>query len=261
VLTGDFHVHGFPGDGALPGWALRSEARRRGLDVIALTNHNQRLAGRISRSIDGDKATPLVLQAEEVTAARYHMTAIGIEDVVPGNLSASDAIAAVHAQGGVAVAAHPTKVFWPGWDDAAKVSLDGTEVAHPLVLGDPRGREELIEFFRSAQTFNPRIAPIGSTDYHFRQSVGLCRTYLFAREYSAAGVLDAIRTGRTVAVDPSGGAFGDPNLVAAVERIRAATPPPAVWRTILDRLSGLIAIAGILGLMICGSRVPDPASR
>src|SRR4029453_16879224 len=69
VLAGDFHVHGFPGDGALPAWALRDEARRRGLDVIGLTNHNQRLAGRLGRLVSGDAATPLVLGAEEVTAA------------------------------------------------------------------------------------------------------------------------------------------------------------------------------------------------
>ena len=44
VLSADLHVHSFPGDGALPPWALASEARRRGLDIIALTNHNQMLS-------------------------------------------------------------------------------------------------------------------------------------------------------------------------------------------------------------------------
>src|SRR5204862_2765911 len=84
VLAGDFHVHGFPGDGALPAWALRNEARRRGLDVIAFTNHNQRLAGRIGRLISGDGATPLVLRGEEITASHDHIAAIGVERPIPG---------------------------------------------------------------------------------------------------------------------------------------------------------------------------------
>ena len=34
VLSGDFHVHAFPGDGLLAPWLLRREAARAGLDVI-----------------------------------------------------------------------------------------------------------------------------------------------------------------------------------------------------------------------------------
>jgi predicted metal-dependent phosphoesterase TrpH len=250
VLAGDFHVHGFPGDGALPAWALRDEARRRGLDVIALTNHNQRLAGRMGRIISGDAATPLVLRAEEVTAAHYHIAAVGIERLIPGPLPAAEAIAAIHTQGGVAIAAHPSALFWRGFDAAAKASLDGAELAHPMIIGDPQARAELVQFMQSARTVNPHLAPIGSTDFHFRQPVGLCRTYLFAREYSEAGVIEAIRAGRTVAFDPDGGTYGDPDLTAIVESVRAPAEPPARKRMLLDRLSGLLAMAGLLGLIL-----------
>jgi len=253
VLAGDFHVHGFPGDGALPAWALRDEARRRGLDVIALTNHNQRLAGRLGRLVSGDAATPLVLGAEEVTAAHYHIAAVGIERPIPGSLTAADAIAAIHTQGGVAIAAHPSASFG-GFDVAAKASLDGAEIAHPMIIGDPQARAELVRFTQAARTVNPHLAPIGSTDFHFRQPVGLCRTYLFAREYSQAGVIEAIRAGRTVAFDPGGGTYGDPELAAVVGRVRASAEPPARQRTFLDRLSGLLAMTGILGLILFSNR-------
>jgi len=255
VLAGDFHVHGFPGDGALPAWALRDEARRRGLDVIALTNHNQRLAGRLGRLVSGDAATPLVLSAEEVTAAHYHIAAVGIERPIPGPLAAADAIAAIHTQGGVAIAAHPSASFG-GFDAAAKASLDGAEIAHPMIIGDPQARAELVRFTQAARTVNPHLAPIGSTDFHFRQPVGLCRTYLFAREYSQAGVIEAIRAGRTVAFDPGGGTYGDPELASVVARVRASAEPPARPRIFLDRLSGLLAMTGILGLILF--RIPNP---
>jgi len=250
VLAADFHIHGFPGDGALPAWSLRHEARRRRLDVIALTNHNQRLAGRIGRWISSDTATPLVLRAEEITATHYHIAAIGIEDTIPGTLTAADAIAAVHAQGGIAIAAHPVKLFWAGWEDEAKRALDAAEIAHPTIIGDEQSRAELIEFSRSARELNPRLAPIGSTDYHFRQPMGLCTTYVFAREYTEAGVLEAIREGRTVAFDAAGQGFGDAELVRAAVRARAGIPLAARWRAVLDRLSGLLAMAGLLGLLI-----------
>ena len=45
ILAGDFHVHAAPGDGLLTPSALRDEAARAGLDVIAITNHNQHRSG------------------------------------------------------------------------------------------------------------------------------------------------------------------------------------------------------------------------
>jgi len=258
VLAGDFHVHGFPGDGALPAWALRNEARRRGLDVIAFTNHNQRLAGRIGRLISGDGATPLVLRGEEITASHYHIAAIGVERPIPGTLPAAAAIAAVHAQGGVAIAAHPGALFWGGFDAAARASLDGAEVAHPMIIGDPQARAELVAFTQSVREVNPHLAPIGSTDFHFRQPLGLCRTYVFAREYSEAGVIEAIRAGRTVAFDDEGHGFGDPNLVAAAEQLRATAQTPPLWRRIADGLSGVLGMVGLLGLI--AFRIPHPSS-
>jgi hypothetical protein len=250
VLAADFHIHGFPGDGALPAWALRNEARRRGLDVIAFTNHNHRLGVLIGRWVSRDTATPLVLSGEEITASHYHIAAVGVEHRIPGSLPAAEAIAAVHAQGGVAIAAHPVKLMWRGYDAGARKALDGAEIAHPLVIGDPKSRAELVEFFRSARALNPRVAPIGSTDYHFRQPMGLCRTYVFAREYSEAGVLEAIRAGRTVAFDPDGHGSGDPDLVAAADRVRAGAPPLATWRTLADAASGIMGMLGVVGLLL-----------
>src|SRR6185503_16149743 len=51
VLSGDFHVHASPGDGALSPWMLRDEAARAGLDVIAVTNHNESFTGRLANRV------------------------------------------------------------------------------------------------------------------------------------------------------------------------------------------------------------------
>ena len=53
LLSGDFHVHGFPGDGGLAPWSMRDEARRAGLDLFANTNHNQPVTGLFAQWVGG----------------------------------------------------------------------------------------------------------------------------------------------------------------------------------------------------------------
>jgi hypothetical protein len=249
VLSGDFHVHASPGDGALSPWMLRQEAARAGLDVIAVTNHNQSFTGRLASRISEMRDGPMMLAGEEITNPEYHMIAVGIERTVNGaQLSAVDAIAKVHAQGGVAIAAHPSSGFH-GYDDAATVALlDGAEAMHSDVHRDQAFRTELEAFFGRARRVNPDIAAIGSSDFHAMPPViGRCRTYLFVRERTKAGVLDAIRSGRTLAVDGDGRLAGDPSLIELLGNVRPAGRADryAGWR----RLSVTLAWFGALGLI------------
>ena len=246
VLQADLHVHAFLGDGVLWPWDLAFEARRRGLDVIAITNHNQVVAARIGRFFANRMATPLVLIGEEITAPDYHLIALGIDEAVSGDRPLEGAIADIHSQGGAAIAAHPTRAFWPAYRAAALRELDGAEVAHPLAYS--RGPEELREFFARLRLVRARAAAVGSSDYHAFASLGVCRTYVFARERSAAAVIEALRQGRTVAFDVEGVAHGDPELIALL-----GTPsgipddPPAIrWLAIAGRISALLGAAGLL---------------
>ncbi|HUK35029.1 MAG TPA: CehA/McbA family metallohydrolase [Vicinamibacterales bacterium] len=245
VLAGDFHVHAAPGDGSLTPWTLRDEAARRGLDVIAITNHNQFLADRLVPLLSADVDQPIVLQGEEVTHSDYHLIAVGIDHVVRADRPVVDVVAAIHSQGGVAIAAHPMRAF-PGYTDAALAAVDGTEVAHPERV--ERYRRDYIETFARARRMNPHIAPIGSSDVHNTPALGDCRTFVFARERSARGVLEAIRAGRTVAADERGRLFGDASLV---EQVRAARPrgpsdPHRDWR----RASVLLTYVGLAGVVL-----------
>jgi hypothetical protein len=242
ILAGDFHVHAFPGDGALTPRRLRDVAADAGLDVITITNHNQTLASHLMPGDDG----PIVLLGAEVTSPTFHLIAAGITRDVNWNQPAVDAIADIHAQGGVAIVAHPERAFWSGWDDAAMAAVDGVEVAHP-VLREEGKTGEFDDFFARASAINPGVAPIGSSDYHVSQAPGECRTYLFARERSRAGVLDAIRSGRTVARRVDGTLIGDPVLVEQVRaHVRDLPPPSPIARS----LSAVCAWFGIAGLML-----------
>jgi predicted metal-dependent phosphoesterase TrpH len=216
IVTGDFHVHSFFGDGALPPWELRREAARRGLDVIAITNHNQTFASRLGawlgRRFDG----PLVLVAEELTTPGFHIAAVGIRHSIDWRLPARGAIEAIHEQGGIAIAAHPDASYPRSFDRDALQRLDGAEVLLPAA--DKPDEREMLDFYELAKGIRSKVSPIGSSDFHVIFPVGTPRTYLFATALTREAILDALRTGRTVSYDEYGNAIGDVRLVAHVER-------------------------------------------
>lgn len=251
MLAGDFHVHAF-GDGTLTPWALRREAARRGLHVIAVTNHNFVAPAQLVRRLTQGSNVPLILAGMELTSRNYHLIAAGVTGAVDWDQSAVAAIAAIHEQGGVAIAAHPVAVYWQGLDAAAIRALDGVEAAHPLMAFDVDEARELGEFHRRARGIKPQLAAIGSSDYHGSHMLGACRTYLLASEVSEAAVLDAIRDGRTVAEDVQGELHGDARWVALVRaaRVLPSRANDDAWPVV----SVICAWLGLLGLVVLGGQ-------
>jgi hypothetical protein len=263
VLAADFHVNSFPLSWATLGpWETVVEAQRRGLDAIAMTGHNNVWVGKVGRWISQLTNGPTILAGEEIVAPKYHLLAVGIEDEVSWRQPAESAIAEIHKQGGAAIAAHPLKKYWPAFDAAAMHRLDGTEVLHPLALSDEDSYRELQEFYRRA-----RVTAIGDSDYHGLGPMGLCRTYVFAKDNSAGAILEAVRAGRTVVYDRDGRAYGEPQLIRLVELSGrfAELPQAASNRGWLITLSNTAGILGLLGAFLFGFGKPgrnqvDPAT-
>jgi hypothetical protein len=253
VLAGDFHVHSFPGDGALPPWDIAREAARRRLDVVALTNHNSMLSSRLA-----DRFTPavgaLLIPSQELTGVGFHMAAIGVDRTVEWRGTAAQAAAAIHAHGGLAIAAHPVGRSMDVFDAAAVAVLDGAEAAHPLMHADESGRKDLAAFYARATRQHPGLAAIGSTDYHSLAPIGLCRTYLFATSPGRDGVFEAIRAGRTVACDGAGTTYGPADLAALVaDDCRAAATAPPAGSSSFDVISTCCVWFGLLALVVLGA--------
>lgn len=246
VLAGDFHVHAYPIDGSLPRWEVQKAAARRGLDVVAVTNHNQTIAGRLAPFFDG--ADVIVLPGQELTTSGFHMALAGVSETVDWRLSASAAIDETHRQGGIAIAAHPVPDSWRTADAAALAKLDGVEALHQLVHFEPDGRGQLAAFLDRVRAVNPDVAPIGSSDFHFFPDLASCRTYLIVEERSAHGVLDAIRAGRAVASDGRGALIGNPEYVREVEAHLARNPPPE--EDLRQRLATMAVLVGLTLLAV-----------
>lgn len=259
VLEGDFHTHTTFSDGTLSPVTLVRQAERRGLDVVAVTEHNTTLPGHLARAWARWTGGPVVLAGEEVTTRRYHLVAIGIDRTVPPAASIETVVEEIHAQGGLAIGAHPVKRFQPGLAPVRN-ALDGVEVMHPSAFrsGNAAWRfEDMLAYYEET---SPRPAAIGSSDYHFASVLGLSRTLLFVREPADEGaVLEAIRARRTVVFDREGRPHGDPEMIDALRR----EPYVPRWsdyayrgENTADRILRLLGLFGVAGVaFLRGPRV------
>ena len=253
VLAADFHVHTFPMNWTtLAPWDLVKEAQRQQLDVVAIIGHNDVWVSRFAEWFSQHFGGPTVLVGEEIVTHRFHIIGLGLHDTVSWDQPAASVIAAIHQQGGVAVAAHPVASYWPGYDEAAMRELDATEVLHPDAYGSPQKYSEMRAFYG-----RKKLTAIGSSDFHATGYPGLCRTYVFVRNRTQGELLEALREGRTVVYDRDRVAYGDPQLVrlaAQDGRLPLSIPGerPDGWLAILSRFTGA------LGLLIAlfGAFVP-----
>jgi hypothetical protein len=249
VLAGDFHIHMFPLDEAmLSPWDAVLEARRRGMDVIALTGHNQVWTAKVGRWFARLAGSPLVLTGEEIITPSYDMIAVGIEHSVDWRGTAAESVAEIHRQGGVAIAAHPLRSYWPAYDEAAMVALDGAEVLHPIAFAGPEFAAQLREFYQ-----RKALTAIGSSDFRGTTPLGFARTFVFVplaeQAVTEQAVLDALRERRTLAVDRDGRFYGDTELIRLAEANGGLPRSGVVETGGWSGLSRASALAGMLALL------------
>ncbi|MEZ4298467.1 MAG: CehA/McbA family metallohydrolase [Polyangiaceae bacterium] len=259
VLEVDLHSHTRFADGFLSPFDLVIQARRRGLDALAITDHNILFPALIGRWYSRATGGPTILVGEEITTRDYHVHAVGLSERIDASLPLDRVIEEAHRQGAIMIAAHPVKRFWPLLVPA-RAKFDATEVMHPLAFGN-RGSgwrwEEMREYYLDARAAGQPLGAVGASDYHFFSPLGVVRTLVFAKSDGEADVLDALRAGRTVVRDASGQAYGDPELIAALEKEPVPEQPQDYdyrGAGVLDRAARTLAFLALLGLVLFGRR-------
>lgn len=178
----DLHLHTTASDGtATPREVLEWVRDRTDLSVVAITDHN---------TIDGAlEAAELakhgeyrveVIVGQEVESADGHIIGLWTPERVPIGMSAEETVAAIHEQGGFAVAAHP---FAPRWwhkhglcrgevEIYDSVAFDGFEIANstPLLFNANPLARMYYEVNRR------RLAATGGSDAHILAAIGSSRT-------------------------------------------------------------------------------------
>jgi predicted metal-dependent phosphoesterase TrpH len=246
VLAADFHTHSaLWSDGSLTPWGLVLEAGHQGLDVIAITGHDQTFDSRVGHAFSQLIGGPTVLMGDEVLGDNgFHVIAAGITETVRYRRSGATSIDNIHRQGGIAIVAHPFEDFWPGDDGMVLKGLDGAEMCHPGIYVLKTGQQQLEQFAARAP-----VAAIGSSDFHGLGPMGLCRTFVFATDTSEGAVLDAVRAHRTVVFGKDGRAYGDPALLQYADKLRDRVPSSESRGSALDWVSRIAVLVGLAGFL------------
>jgi len=218
--AGDFHVHSEESGDATATIDMNAAlAQTRGLDFIALSDHNTVAQQPRAAAAQPSLSDLLILRAIEVTTYGGHGNAIGVDTYVDhrvglDGVSATTIINDVTAQGGMFIVNHPALALGDAcigcaWDhaDTPWDQVSGLEVItgpYELVLNlfVPRA----LEIWDSHLAEGHHIAAIGGSDDHRAGTdpppapdmIGSPTTMVYATELSEAGIMAGVRAGRTV---------------------------------------------------------------
>jgi predicted metal-dependent phosphoesterase TrpH len=190
----DFHIHTTrSSDGTASPAEVVDAAVRAGLFAIAITDHNSVGAHREAREA-GKARDVLVVPGVEVSSLEGHVLALGVEEPVLRGLHADETVRRIEDLGGLAVAAHPGRVYTGLHDeDVRSAHFGAVEVAngHSSVKLNRKAR---------ALAMDIKVSTTGGSDAHYAREVGACRTVFPTAPANVEGVLEAIRKGESKAV-------------------------------------------------------------
>ncbi|MEM6282776.1 MAG: PHP-associated domain-containing protein [Chloroflexota bacterium] len=212
----DFHMHTTCSDGLMSPEALvEYVAANTDLTVIAVTDHEtiegSLIAKAYAEHFAGDFNGLEVITGSEIRSADGEILALYIYEDVPPGLSGEETIARIHAQGGLAIAAHPYSFFFAmlgkvgmvgAQDRIANLPFDAVEVINGTpteIFTNPYTR------WRNRQWANRPES--GGSDSHYIRSLGA--TYTWFPGSSAADLRHALETGQ---IKP-GGSIYNPFLI------------------------------------------------
>ncbi|HEV8595357.1 MAG TPA: CehA/McbA family metallohydrolase [Thermoplasmata archaeon] len=195
----DLHMHSrYSPDSKLDPIEMVKVAKARGLDGIAITDHNAVDGAKKARAY-GDSAGVLVIVATEVSTADGHVLAYGVDQTLPRDRSARETVEDTLALAGVPVAAHPYR-FWSGLGEeetlASSFAAYEAQNARTLRRGNTRAQS-----LAAAQ----RVGLTGGSDAHFYHEIGRAVTIVDGGS-TEGEVLEALRGGTTHAEGTDRGA-------------------------------------------------------
>ena len=184
----DMHVHTvYSGDSRNSVQDILDGCRRVGMDGVVVLDHNSLRGGKEAIAMKSDI---LVIPGVEVSSAEGHILAFNVNEEIPRDRTVGETIDLIHAQGGVAVAAHPYRV-WSGLGESNVLGykFDGIECQNGR--STRRGNRKAVELAEMMQ--KPRT---GGSDSHEPETIGKSYTVLPERYEDAESVLKSILAGK-----------------------------------------------------------------
>ena len=179
----DFHVHSmYSSDSIITQKDLVFFAKKRSLDALAITDHNQ-VDGALSLA---EKTDVLIIPGIEVSTQSGHVVGLNVNKNIPKGLSVNETVDCIHDAGGLAVACHPFAWFKGSLKKNINEKFDAIETINSSAFPFLRCKKKSVEL---AKKFN--LAQIAGTDAHNPQSIGLAYTLLEA-DLTIDSILQAI---------------------------------------------------------------------
>jgi len=147
------------------------KAKESGMDVVCITDHNSiqgaLCAARAAEELDGIE----VVIGEEISTNDGEVIALFIHEEIPANLSVTETIERIRAQGGLVVAPHPFSLHCPCLKNKVHdLDIDGIEVLNGGHIDDFSNSAAV----RAAES--GKWAWMGGSDSHHLKTIGSAYT-------------------------------------------------------------------------------------
>jgi hypothetical protein len=258
-LAGDLHAHTVHSDGALTVPELAALAVRRGLDFLAVTDHNT-ISHHAELAATSSRYGITLVPGQEVTTSGGHAGALGDIGWIDFRREPDYWLDAAERAGGLLSVNHP--IAGPvSWTHPMRRRPPLVEVWHWSWL-DPRWTTPLAWWL----AWDPAAVPVGGSDWHREGSdapPGKPTTWVECAGNEPEAILDGLRAGRTaisagpggpvllrhegdlVAVDADGLTLAGPDgPCARVDGDLAWFPGEPGYHRLLDDQDGTHALVG-----------------
>jgi len=188
----DLHLHStFSPDGEMTPAELVRTAVDKGLQGVALTDHNS-VSG-VGQAREAALKYPgfLVVPAMEVSSSDGHVIALGVEEPIPPGSTAVETVERIRAAGALAVASHPFRNF-TGMDEQT-IRMAGFEALEVLNGRSPKRKN--LRACRLAMSLELGLS--AGSDGHRTSEVGRCYIIVDGDPGGVEGLLESIRKKNT----------------------------------------------------------------
>jgi predicted metal-dependent phosphoesterase TrpH len=184
----DMHVHTvYSGDSCNTAQDILDACKRAGMDGVVVLDHNSTRGGREALALKSDI---LVIPGIEVSSAEGHILAFNVHEEIPRDRTVEETIDLIHAQGGVASAAHPYRV-WSGLGEKNVIGKPFDAIETQNGRSTRRGNRRAVELAHELRK------PItGGSDSHEPETVGKSYTVFPDSCTDADRVMKALLAGK-----------------------------------------------------------------
>jgi predicted metal-dependent phosphoesterase TrpH len=209
-ISADLHVHTtYSKDSLITPKDLVYYAKKRGLNAVAVTDHNQ-LEGSYKIAKETDF---LIIPGMEVSSLDGHIVALNVRELIPKGLNAPETVERIHKAGGVAIACHPYVYFKGCLREKVCDTFDAIEVINARAFPFKRSVKKAEDAAK-----NLGLSRVAGTDAHYGRQIGYAYTVIEAAEPSVEAIAKAI-------VDGHCKPFGQPvpavvNLEQELQRLK-----------------------------------------